>query len=216
MMYFLLFLEGILTFISPCILPLLPLYVSYFAAGEADRKRTLCNSLGFVAGFALVFMALGAFAGTVGSLLLQYALVVQITSGVVVVLLGLHFLGLLKLGFLQKLSRPQVNTRDLRFGSSFLFGLAFSIGWTPCVGPLLGIALTQAAQAGSTLHGTAMLLIYSLGLGLPLIICAMLMDQLKGMFSFLRRHQKKIHIASGILLIILGVLMATGSLWRLV
>jgi len=210
-----LFLEGILTFISPCFLPFLPVYVSYFAAGEHSRRRTLVNSLGFMLGFGIVFMVLGAFAGTIGSFLLQYALAVQIVSGVIIVLLGLHFLGLLKLRFLHKLQRPQMDTRNLRFGSSILFGLAFSVGWTPCAGPWLALALMQASQVGSTISGTLMLLVYSLGIGLPLIICAMLMDQLKGMFAFMQRHQKKIHLASGVLLMILGVLMATGLLWRL-
>ena len=216
MIYILLFLEGIITFISSCLLPMLPVYLAYFAAGEQNRRRTLLNALGFVAGFSVVFMALGAFAGTLGTLLARHSLIVNIVTGAVVIALGLHFLGLLKLRFLQRLQRPQVNVKQLRFGSSVLFGLAFSVGWTPCVGPWLGAALTQAAQAGGTLNGMVMLFLFSLGMGLPLIACALLMDQLKGAIAFLRRHQKTIHIASGIVLIILGILMATGVMERII
>ena len=216
MTYLLLFLEGIITFISPCLLPMLPVYVTYFAAGEPKRGRALRNSLGFVLGFTLVFVALGAFAGTLGSLLFRYETAVNIVTGLVVAVLGLHFLGLLKLSFLFKLKQRQVSVKQLRFGSSLLFGLAFSVGWTPCVGPMLGTALMQASQRGSALAGVLMLLVFSLGLGLPFVFCALLMDRLKGAVTFLRRHQRVIHTASGILLVVLGILMATGLFQMLV
>jgi len=210
MTYLLLFLEGIITFISPCLLPMLPVYVTYFAAGEPKRGRALRNSLGFVLGFTLVFVALGAFAGTLGSLLFRYETAVNIVTGLVVAVLGLHFLGLLKLSFLFKLKQRQVSVKQLRFGSSLLFGLAFSVGWTPCVGPMLGTALMQASQVGGALNGAVLLLLFSLGLGLPLVACALLMDQLKGAIAFLRRRQKAIHMISGILLVLIGVAMALG------
>ncbi|MCL2531741.1 MAG: cytochrome c biogenesis protein CcdA [Oscillospiraceae bacterium] len=211
----LLFVEGVLTFVSPCLLPLLPLYVAYFAAGQHNRRRTLLNALGFVLGFALVFTALGAFAGTLGALLLRHRFWVNIITGLVVAVLGLSFLGLFQLPFLHKLQPRRVNTQNMRFGKSIVFGLTFAAALTPCAGPMLGIALMQAAQAGGTLQGMLLLLVYSLGLGLPLVLCAMLMDHLKGVLAFLRRHQNKIHKVAGVLLILLGIAMMLGLLERI-
>ena len=220
MQYLLLFLEGVATFVSPCLLPMLPVYITFFAAGKTnennDKKRALINALGFVLGFTLVFVALGAFAGTAGRLLRRYALWVNIATGLTVVVLGLNFLGVLKIGFLNKTSHKSANTKDLRFFSSLLFGLTFSIGWTPCVGAFLGAALMMASQQGGVLAGVLMLLVFSLGLGLPFVFCALLMDQLKGAVAFLRRHQRVIHMASGILLVLMGILMATGLFQMLV
>ena len=218
MQYLLLFLEGMMTFVSPCLLPMLPVYVTFFAAGktdENDKKRPLINALGFVLGFTLVFVALGAFAGTAGRLLRRYALWVNIATGLIVVVLGLNFLGVLKIGFLNRTSHKSANTKDLRFFSSLLFGLTFSIGWTPCVGAFLGAALMLASQRGGVLPGVLMLLVYSLGLGVPFVLSAVLIDRLKGALGFLRRHSRGINIASGVLLVIMGVLMATGVLGRL-
>ena len=221
MQYFLLFLEGIATFVSPCLLPMLPVYVTFFAAGKADhegqkdKKRALVNALGFVLGFTLVFVALGAFAGTAGRLLLRYALWVNIITGLVVAVLGLNFLGVLKIKFLNQTSRKSANTKDLRFFSSLLFGLTFSIGWTPCVGAFLGAALMMASQQGGAITGVLMLLVYSLGLGVPFVLSAVLIDRLKGALGFLRRHARGINVASGILLVVMGILMATGVLERM-
>ena len=221
MQYLLLFLEGVATFVSPCLLPMLPVYVTFFASGRAnpedqnDKRRALVNALGFVLGFTLVFVALGAFAGTAGLLLRRYALWVNIVTGLVVAVLGLNFLGVLKIGFLNKAGHKNANTKDLRFFSSLLFGLTFSIGWTPCVGAFLGTALMMASQQGGAAAGVLMLLVYSLGLGLPFVICAVLIDRLKGALGFLRRHARGINIASGVLLVVMGVLMATGVLERL-
>jgi len=216
MQYLLLFLEGMMTFVSPCLLPMLPVYVTFFAAGktnhedQADKKRALINALGFVLGFTLVFVALGALAGTAGRLLRRYSLWVNIITGLIVAVLGLNFLGVLKIGFLNRTSHKSANTKDLRFFSSLLFGLTFSTGWTPCVGAFLGAALGMASQPGSIAAGMLMLLVYSLGLGVPFVACAVLIDRLKGALGFLRRHSRGINIASGVLLVVMGVLMATG------
>ena len=210
MQYLLLFLEGIITFISPCLLPLLPVYISFFAAGEANKKKTVLNSLGFVMGFTIVFVILGAFAGTVGKLLLQYSTVVNIIAGAIVIILGLNFLGIINLGFLNNSSRKNVNTKQLTFLSSILFGIVFSIGWTPCVGAFLGSALMMASAQGGTLEGILMLLVYSLGLGIPFVASALLIDRLKNTFDFIKRNYKIINIISGCLLIIVGMMMATG------
>lgn len=214
MQYLLLFLEGIITFISPCLLPMLPVYVSFFAAGESDKRRALKNSLGFVLGFTLVFVALGAFAGLLGGLLTQYAAAINIATGLVVVVLGLNFMGVLKIGFLNRTSQRSANVKQLRFFPAVLFGIVFSIGWTPCVGTFLGSALMLASRQGGALGGILMLLIYSLGLGIPFVASAVLLDRFKGAFGFIKRNYRVINIASGALLVIMGVLMATGLMGR--
>ena len=217
MQYLLLFLEGIITFISPCLLPMLPIYVSYFAANQTDKRKNLINALGFVIGFTLVFIAMGAFAGTLGRLLREYALIFNLVTGLVVVLFGLNFLGVFNIRFLNCANgncTSGVNVKNLGFFSSVLFGLIFSIGWTPCVGAFLGSALMIAAQSGSILQGVIMLLVFSLGLGIPFVVSALLIDRLKGTFDFIKKNYKMINILSGGLLVVIGILMATGLMGR--
>ena len=214
MQYLISFLEGIITFISPCLLPMLPIYVSYFAGGgERTTRKTLANALGFVLGFTLVFVALGALAGTVGSFLTKYQFAVNIVTGLIVIIFGLNFLGILKLNIFKGMS-GSAKTKDLGFFSSALFGIVFSIGWTPCVGAFLGSALMLASQQGKVLTGIIMLLAYSLGLGIPFVISAVLIDKLKSAFNFIKKNYKIINIISGSLLILLGVLMMTGLLGK--
>ena len=213
--YLLLFLEGIITFISPCLLPLLPVYVSFFAAGEADKRRTLVNAIGFVSGFTVVFIALGAFAGTLGRLLTGHAAVVNVITGLIVIVLGLNFIGVISIGFLNRNGRWRVNIKNLRFFSSMLFGIVFSIGWTPCVGAFLGSALMMAAGQGGVINGIVMLLVYSFGLGIPFIASAILIDRLKDAFELVKRNYRAVNIISGALLVITGILMATGQMGRL-
>jgi len=209
------FLEGIITFISPCLLPMLPIYISYFAGGgERSTAKTLKGALGFVAGFTIVFVALGALAGTVGSFLREHQAAVNIVSGLVVIFFGLNFLGVFKLN-LFKGSNRSVDTSNMGFFSAMLFGVIFSLGWTPCVGAFLGSALMLASQQGSVLAGTLMLLAYSLGLGIPFILSAVLIDYLKSAFNWIKRHYDVINKISGGLLILIGILMATGTLGRL-
>ena len=215
MQYMIAFLEGIVTFISPCLLPMLPIYVSYFAGGgQRSVGKTLRGAIGFVAGFTLVFVALGALAGTVGSFLRQYQTVVNIVSGLIVVFFGLSFLGLFKLNIF-KGSQRIVNTENMGFFSAALFGMIFSIGWTPCVGAFLGSALMLASQQGHIVEGMLMLLAYSLGLGIPFVLSAVLIDYLKSAFAWIKKNYTVINAISGTLLIVIGVLMMTGTLSRL-
>ena len=214
MQYFISFLEGIITFISPCLLPMLPIYVSYFAGGNTkDSKKTLFSALGFVLGFTLVFVSLGALAGTLGGFLKSHQTMVNIISGIVVIIFGLNFLGIFKLPIF-KGGMKNFNTENLNFFSSILFGIVFSLGWTPCVGAFLGSALALASQQGHVLKGMLMLLFYSLGLGIPFVLSAVLINKLKTAFDFIKKHYTVINTASGILLIIIGILMATGHLGR--
>jgi len=214
MQYVISFLEGIITFISPCLLPMLPIYISYFAGGgERSTKKTLTGALGFVTGFTLVFVAMGALAGTVGSFLTTHQRAVNIISGLVVIFFGLNFLGVFKLNLFRGSSR-QIQTADMNFFSAMLFGLIFSLGWTPCVGAFLGSALILASQQGHVVEGMLMLLAYSLGLGIPFILSAVLIDYLKSAFDWIKKHYGVINTVSGILLVLIGVLMATGTLGR--
>lgn len=215
MQYLISFLEGIITFISPCLLPMLPVYISYFAGGgQRSTRKTLTNALGFVLGFTLVFVAMGALAGTVGGFLKSHQTAVNIVSGLIVVFFGLHFLGLVKVNLFRG-SRRSVDTRDLGFFSAALFGVIFSIGWTPCVGAFLGSALMLASQRGHVLEGMGMLLVYSLGLGIPFLLSALLIDRLKSALDFIKRHYGIINKICGGLLILIGILMATGTMGRL-
>ena len=178
MTYLITFLEGLITFISPCLLPMLPIYLSYFA-GE-QKKRPLLGALCFIGGFTCVFLLLGLFAGSIGSLLMRYQTVVNIVTGLIVLVFGLHFLGLFQLPLFKGMSAL---SRPAGLFSSFLFGMIFSVAWTPCVGAFLGSALMLASQQASALQGALLLLCYSLGLGIPFLISALLIQKLTTAFN---------------------------------
>ena len=215
MQYLISFLEGIITFISPCLLPMLPIYISYFAGGgERTPAKTLKGAVGFVTGFTIVFVMLGALAGTVGSFLREYQTTVNIISGLIVIIFGLNFLGVFKLNIF-KGNQRSVKTDNMGFFSAMLFGIIFSVGWTPCVGVFLGSALMLASQQGHIAEGMLMLLSYSLGLGIPFILSAVLIDYLKSAFNWIKRNYKIINLISGSLLVIIGIMMATGTLGQL-
>ena len=215
MQYLISFLEGIITFISPCLLPMLPIYISYFAGGNTkNTKKTLTGAFGFVLGFTIVFVSLGALAGTLGGFLKQHQTMVNLISGLIVIIFGLNYLGLLKINIFNG-NRRNFNTDNLNFFTCLLFGIIFSIGWTPCVGAFLGSALMLASQQGQVLTGMLMLLAYSLGLGIPFILSAVLIQKLKSTFDFIKRNYKIINTVSGIFLVLVGIMMATGTLGRL-
>ena len=215
MQYLISFLEGFITFISPCLLPMLPIYISYFAGGgERTAVKTLKNASGFVLGFTLVFVALGALAGTLGSFLTRYQTWVNLIGGGIVILFGLNYMGLLNLNLFRG-SRGGLQNGDMGFWSAALFGMVFSVGWTPCVGAFLGSALMLASQQAHVLEGMAMLLCYSLGLGIPFLLSAVLIDKLKGAFNWIKGHYDLVNKICGGALVLVGVFMATGMLGRL-
>ena len=216
MQYFISFLEGIITFISPCLLPMLPIYITYFAGGgQRTTRKTLVGAFGFVLGFTVVFVAMGATAGALGGLLTWHLRTVNLVLGTIVILFGLNYLGVLKVNLFRG-SRRQVQAGQMGFFSSVLFGLVFSVGWTPCVGAFLGSALMLASQQGSMMEGMLMLLCYSLGLGIPFVFSAVLIDRLKIAFDFIKNHYGIINKVCGGLLVLIGILMATGTLgWLL-
>ena len=214
MQYFISFLEGIITFISPCLLPMLPIYISYFGGGgQRDLKKTLSCAIGFVLGFTAVFVALGALASTLGGMLRAHQTAVNIVSGLIVIVFGLNYLGVLKFNLFRGSNHTVQG--NMSFFSAFIFGIIFSVGWTPCVGTFLGSALMLASQQGHVLAGMGMLLCYSLGLGIPFLFSAVLIDKLKSTFNFIKQHYSVINKICGGLLILIGVLMATGTLGRL-
>lgn len=212
MEYLLSFLEGIITFISPCLLPMLPIYISYFTGQDEiiSKYKTIINSLGFVTGFTVLFVSLGAFAGRLGGFFGKYSNIVNIVCGVIIILFGLNFLGIIRIPFINT-NKQTGNVKEVTgFFSSFLFGIVFSVSWTPCVGTFLGSALMLAAKSGESIKGMLMLLSFSLGLGVPFIISAVLIDKLKNTFNFIKRHYRLINIISGILLVVVGFLIAAG------
>jgi len=215
MQYLISFLEGIITFISPCLLPMLPIYISYFAGGgERSMRKTLVNASGFVLGFTVLFVAMGALAGTLGSFLTRYQTWVNLIGGAIVILFGLNYMGVLKLNLFGGVNRS-MQTGEMGFFSALVFGIVFSVGWTPCVGAFLGSALMLASQQGHVLEGMAMLLCYSLGLGIPFLFSAVLIDKLKGAFNWIKAHYSVINRICGGALVLVGILMATGTLGRL-
>ena len=215
MQYFISFLEGIITFISPCLLPMLPIYISYFAGGGArTTRKTLSNAFGFVLGFSLVFVALGALAGTLGSFLTRYQTWVNVIGGGIVILFGLNYMGLLHFNLFRG-SRGSIGKDKMGFWQALVFGIVFSVGWTPCVGAFLGSALMLASQQGHVLEGMGMLLCYSLGLGIPFLMSAVLIDKLKSAFNWIKAHYDVVNKVCGGALVLVGILMATGTLGRL-
>lgn len=211
------FLEGIITFISPCVLPMLPIYLAYFAGDASssdgeDTGKALRNSIAFVVGFSILFTLLGAFAGRFGEALIEYQGTINAVSGLFVIILGLNYLGVLRISILNRTIKPDTGIVPTGIVSSLLFGIVFAIGWTPCVGTFLASALSLAAGSAGTLDGIVLLLCYSLGLGIPFILSAVLIRQLEGAFKAVREHYRIVDAACGIFLIIVGFCMASGSL----
>jgi len=206
------FLEGLITFISPCVLPMLPVYVLYFTGGQGKSAagRTLLRALCFVAGFTLLFVTLGVFAGTLGVLLIRWQTVVNIVMGLIMIVFGLHYAGWLRIGLLERTMKPGVKIEPKGYGACLLLGAVFAVGWSPCTGPFLGSAMMMAAGQGQATQGMLLLLCYSLGLGVPFVLCALLIDQFKGMFAWIKRNYAVINRVCGVFLILVGVMMMTG------
>ncbi|MBQ6381415.1 MAG: sulfite exporter TauE/SafE family protein [Clostridia bacterium] len=210
MQYFVTFLEGIISFISPCMLPLLPLYISYFAADsreEEKKSRVFLRALAFVLGFAIVFCLLGLFAGTLGSFLQRYKTVLNILCGIPVIIFGLSYLEIIPLPFLKGVQKAH---KASSIASAFVFGIIYSVCLTPCIGAFLGAALMLASTEGSSLKGVLLLGTYSLGLGIPFLLSSVLIDRLKNGFEVIKKHYKIINTVCGCFLIVMGILMATG------
>ena len=212
--YILTFLEGIASFISPCLLPMVPIYISYFIGeDENNNKKAILNSVGFVLGFTAVFLILSIFASQLGSILSTNIRYIKIFFGIIIILFGLNYMGLLNIKFLNKSKVKSMNTKNFNFLKAMLFGILFSVSWTPCIGTFLSSALLLIAREQDMLKGIILMLLYSIGLGIPFIISAILIEKLKNIFDFIKKHYDVIKRISGVILIGAGIYIIFFS-WR--
>ncbi len=217
---FIAFTAGLLSFVSPCVLPLIPSFVTYITGltfeeltSGIDKKRvrtlTIINSMAFIGGFTVIFVLLGASATFIGRFLLEYQDVIRKAGGILIILFGLYIMGVINFDFLQRDKRIHVKNKPSGYIGSFLVGMAFAAGWTPCVGPILGSILIYASTSKSVLKGMGLLAVYSLGLGIPLFISSIAINTFLMTFRKISRYMKGITIASGIFLVIIGIMIFT-------
>jgi cytochrome c-type biogenesis protein len=220
------FLAGILSFVSPCVLPIVPGYLSFISGINVAQlkdseppaglaRRVGLTSLAFVLGFSTVFVALGAAATLVGYYLQQYKRVLGMAGGAVIIVLGLHTAGLFRIEWLLYEKRAEVKTRPLGLLGAYVVGLAFAFGWTPCIGPILGAILLYASQQDTVGQGILLLAAYSAGLGIPFLVSGFAINAFFATFTRLRRHMRAIELASGALLVGVGLLLLTDRLTTL-
>lgn len=210
---------GVFSFVSPCVLPIVPSYLAYMAgvgmgdmAGEVRARRAaLLAAVFFVLGLSTVFLLLGIAASALGRFLLQNQDWFATASGIVIMVFGAHFIGVYRIPFLDREARIDAGDRGGSAFGAYVLGLAFAFGWTPCIGPQLGMILTLAAEDASLPRGAALLAVYALGLGIPFLLVAAFFPRLKGAMGFLRRNLERIERIMGLLLWTIGLLMATGS-----
>jgi cytochrome c-type biogenesis protein len=210
---------GVLSFLSPCVLPIVPPYLAYMGGismgemtGEGgQRRRVILPALFFVLGLSTIFLLLGFTASAFGSFVLQNQLLLARISGVVIIIFGLHFLGLFRIAILDRELRLDAGERGGSAAGAYVLGLAFAFGWTPCIGPQLGAILSLAAQEGSTQRGTLLLGVYALGLGLPFLLAAIFVERSMALMSRLKRHMRLIERLMGGLLLIVGLALVTGA-----
>jgi len=215
---------GLLSFFSPCVLPLIPAYLCFLggasldeltAEGGVDRevsKRVFISAVSFVIGFATVFIMMGATATALSQIVTRHIDTLSYIAGVVIVVFGLHYMGLFRIGFLNFEKRFHIENKPSGVVGSYVLGLAFAFGWTPCVGPILATILMVAAGGDSILYGTSLLSVYAAGIGVPFLIAAFAVKPFMGFMGRFRKHMHKVEMSIGILLVITGVAIFTGSL----
>lgn len=218
---------GFISFISPCILPLVPSYLSYITgisydelvSPESRRNNmiiTLLHSVAFVAGFSLIFVLLGATASMVGNVLSQHLHVIRVIGGMFVILMGVFVMDVVKIPFLQQEARLHLKTRPAGYAGTLIVGMVFGAGWTPCTGPFLGSVLAMAMETNTVGRGMVLLTFYSLGLGIPFILSAIAISAFLSSFSWLKKYLRTIQITSGIILVIMGILLIMDKLTMLI
>jgi len=210
------FVAGLLSFLSPCVLPLVPSYLA-FVGGSADAKRAVLirNSLFFILGFSLVFIALGASASALGAVLRGNLPLLARLGGVLVIAMGLVMLGVIKVPWVYRDTRPQYRGESRTPWGAALLGMAFAAGWTPCIGPILGAILTLAGASGTLAQGVLMLAVYAIGLGVPFLLAALLMEPFMRFSQRFRRFLPAVERGAGVLLVVVGLMMLTGTFTRL-
>ena len=220
------FLAGFLSFLSPCVLPLVPSYVSFITGisfedltGGVDKKRirhlTITNSLSFIFGFSAVFMALGASSSAIGKILFEYQEWIRIVGGILIIIFGLFVAGFLKMDFLMRDRKLHLSGKPMGYVGTFLVGMTFAAGWTPCIGPILGTILLYASTQGSALSGIKLLAAYSLGLALPFFISSLAINSFLSYSRRLMKYMRGIMITSGLLLILFGIMLLTNRVREL-
>jgi cytochrome c-type biogenesis protein len=212
---------GLISFLSPCVLPLVPPYLIYLtgatiehvAQGETEassKRAVMISALMFVLGFSTVFVALGASASFIGSLIRAWSAQLSIAAGVVIIVMGLHFLGLTRVGLLMREGRLPI-PKPVGLWGAYVMGLAFAFGWTPCIGPILAAILSMAAAEATVARGAGLLAVYSAGLGIPFLAAAFMIEQFSSLFARLKRHLASVERAMGVLMVITGIGFLTGS-----
>ncbi len=206
MEYLFTFLEGIASFISPCLLPMLPIYISYFI-GEEEKKssKKIINALGFVLGFTLVFLILSIFASSLGMIISENIRYIKIIFGIIIIFLGLNYMEAINIKFLNKTKVIDADKKNLNFLKAILFGAIFSISWTPCIGTFLSSALLLVAKHQDMLKGILLMLVYSIGLGIPFVVSVALIEKLKQVFNVIKKNYNIIKKVSGAILIVIGI-----------
>jgi len=218
------FVAGLLSFVSPCVLPLIPAYISFLGGAslkqlteeggvdDATARRVFYSAIAFVFGFATVFIALGATATVISNVLAQNSLILGRIAGVIIVIFGLHYMGLFKIGFLNFDKRFHLENKPAGLIGAYVLGLAFAFGWTPCVGPILASVLMVAASGDSIGYGVSLLSVYAAGIGIPFLIAAFAVKPFMAFMTKFRRHMHKVEIAVGLLLVVTGVVIFTGDI----
>jgi cytochrome c-type biogenesis protein len=213
---------GIISFLSPCVLPLVPPYLIYLtgatiehvATGEqaaASKRAVMLSALMFVLGFSTVFIALGASASVIGGLIRAWSAQLSIVAGIVIIVMGLYFLGLTRIAFLMREGRLSI-PKPVGLGGAYVMGLAFAFGWTPCIGPILAAILSVAASEATVAKGAGLLAVYSAGLGIPFLLAALMIEQFSSLLARLKRHLNSVERAMGVLMVLTGVGFLTGSM----
>jgi cytochrome c-type biogenesis protein len=213
---------GLVSFLSPCVLPLVPPYLIYLTGAtiehvannetvSSSKRAVMISALMFVLGFSTVFVALGASASLIGALIRAWSEQLSIVAGIVIIVMGLHFLGLTRIGFLMREGRLPI-PKPVGLWGAYLMGLAFAFGWTPCIGPILAAILSIAAAQATVTKGAGLLAVYSAGLGIPFLVAALMVEQFSSLFARMKRHLANVERAMGVLLVITGVGFLTGAM----
>jgi cytochrome c-type biogenesis protein len=216
-------LAGLLSFVSPCILPIVPPYLAWLAgvsfeelttdsSGRAERWRVIWSTVLFVLGFTTVFVALGASASIIGRTIAQYFDVLSVIAGIIIIAMGLHFLGVFRIALLYREARVHVAQKPAGLLGAYVIGLAFAFGWTPCAGPVLAAILFVAGSEGTAGRGALLLAVYSLGIGIPFILAAIFASRFLGWAQRFRHHMRKVEMTMGGLLVATGILFVTGQM----
>ncbi|HLX17706.1 MAG TPA: cytochrome c biogenesis protein CcdA [Bradyrhizobium sp.] len=212
---------GVISFLSPCVLPLVPPYLIYLTgatiehvandeAAASSKRAVMLSALLFVFGFSTVFVGLGATASLIGGLIRAWSAQLSIAAGIVIILMGLHFLGLTRISLLMREGRLPI-PKPVGLWGAYVMGLAFAFGWTPCIGPILAAILSMAAAEATVAKGAGMLAVYSAGLGIPFLAAAFMVEQFSSLFARMKRHLASVEHAMGVLMVITGIGFLTGS-----